>query len=1293
MKTKDILIFFLGMLFIFNCGQRNKNPKYWLDQQVFSVNKEEGYATSVSFGDLEKALTMNVKNSEYYSCLNGNWKFKWVKSSDERPAGFHLPAFDDADWDDIPVPSNWELQGYGIPIYVNTEYEFQMTNPPFVPENYNPIGNYRTWFEVPEDWDNRQIFIHFGAVKSAFYLWVNGKLVGYSEGSKTPAEFDITKYISPGQNLLALQVYRWSDGSYLECQDFWRISGIERDVYLTSTPKVRIRDFFIKSTLDQYYRDGILNVEVELKQYDQLRNDYYVELDLLTRSGKSLFEYPMVEKVTLDSSMIGKANFNRRILNPDKWTAETPNLYKLVLTLRKSAEELLEIRTAYTGFRTSEIKNGLFCINGKPVTIKGVNRHEHDPKTGHVVSRESMLQDIRLMKENNINTVRTSHYPNDPYWYDLCDIYGLYVIDEANIESHGMGYDEKSLAKDSTWLEAHLDRTRRMVERDKNHPSIVIWSLGNEAGNGINFYATYDWVKNRDNTRPVQYERAGFEYNTDIYCPMYSSIREMENYARDNPKKPLILCEYAHAMGNSVGGLQDYWNLINRYDVLQGGCIWDWVDQGLEMENGDWAYGGDFGPSDVPSSNNFCCNGLVAPDRSPHPNLFETKKVYQSIEFIPADMAKGQFYIINKYDFINLNEFDFSYQIRENGELDREYHLSALHVLPGDTATVQLNLPVGPPKPSVEYFLEFFAKRKTASALLEAQQVVASEEFVLPMKNNKKYKVFLTNYQALDIFKENDHLNILGEDLRISFDLTTGMMDKLEYENENLLVSPPCLNFWRPPTDNDIRDEYGQIKWQQYGLDSLIFEPTDITYELMSENTAIVNVFMVIKNQNREKLLDVFQTYTIHSSGDIFIKNDIKVSAKIESLAKVGMQMKLKPEMDNVMYFGKADFATYPDRKSAGSTKLYNTTVSEMWHNYSKPQENGNRSDIRWMTIGDRKGNGLFFQIDGQFNFSAYMYDDVDIFKAQHFSELVPKDYVTLNVDSQVAGLGTATCGPGILDQYLLQNEFHSFEIRIKPANLRRQLPSKLYTQELPAYTTNYLPAPSIETESDYFNKPIMVTIKSEDPDADIRYTTDGSIPNEKSTLYEGPIMIDKSVLLNARCFKTGKIPGFTTTRQLRYISAKSIYFVNPPSENYTGGNPFALMDGKSGTDASIKEDWIGFNGDDIHVEIELNNTVNINRIRFNFIRWQQHWVFAPVDVELLVSLDGVDYETVFHEKPLADPAEKALAKKIFRHEVELNKKPVKYLTLKAKSLGLCPEWHPGAGKKAWTFIDEITIE
>ncbi len=590
-KRLTILILFCGLLP--GMPSTQAQPHDWENEQMIGRNKEPGYSTALPYPDRASAVAATREASPFYQSLNGVWKFHWARQPSERPADFYRDDFDVSDWDDLPVPSNWQMHGYGVPVYTNMKYPFQadpprvMGEPPKHFTNFadrNPVGSYRREFTIPKRWDCRQVFLQFNGVDSAFYLWINGRQVGYSQGSRTPAVFNITEFLKPGDNTLAVEVYRYSDGSYLEDQDFWRLSGIFRDVYLWSADQLQIRDFFVHTDLDDDYRDATLSVEVDVRNAGKVAVKYTVEAELLDSTGDTL-----VKQVATSSALAAGAaktlTLKRSVPSPDKWSAEKPNLYRLLLTLKDEQGESVEVTTCRVGFREVEIKNGLLHVNGKPVYLKGVNRHEHDPDTGHTVSLESMIHDIQLMKQFNINAVRTSHYPNDPRWYDLCDEYGLYVIDEANIESHGMGYGAKSLAKDPAWKQAHLDRTQRMVERDKNHPSIIIWSLGNEAGNGVNFFATYDWIKQRDPSRPVHYERAGFgDRNTDIRCPMYATIEQIVDYATKTPDRPLILCEYAHAMGNSVGNLQDYWDAIETHDHLQGGFIWDWVDQGIRKD-------------------------------------------------------------------------------------------------------------------------------------------------------------------------------------------------------------------------------------------------------------------------------------------------------------------------------------------------------------------------------------------------------------------------------------------------------------------------------------------------------------------------------------------------------------------------------------------------------------------------------------------------------------------------------------------------------------------------------------
>ena len=773
--------------------------------RMVGQNKVAPHSCFVPFPDERSAAKLTNEESPFYMSLNGTWKFNRVRNPADRPADFMNPEVNISHWDNIPVPSNWEPEGYGVPIYVNQPYEWTDDPiPPYIPHEYNPVGSYRRSFIIPEEWTDKEVFIHFGAVKSAFYIWINGRYVGYSQGSKTPAEWNISEFLQPGENIVALQVFRWSDGSYLECQDFWRISGIERDVFLYSTPKVFISDFFANAGLTNDYNDGLLDLNVKVENMSGETDGFSVVAEIVADSGKRIFA--KTGKLNFTSAGIAFVNMRDTIESILQWTAEIPHLYTLMISLRKNGKTIETVKHNI-GFRTSEIKSGQLLVNGIPVLLKGVNRHEHDPVTGHVISRESMLQDIKLMKQNNINTVRTSHYPDDPYWYELCDKYGLYVIDEANIESHGMGYGARSLAKDTTWMEAHLDRIKRMVERDKNHPSVIIWSMGNEAGDGVNFSACYKWIHERDPSRPVHYERAGTGPNTDIYCPMYPSIGYIEKYAQKPQEKPLIMCEYAHAMGNSTGNLQDYWDIIERYDQLQGGSIWDWVDQGLLKtdENGVeyYAYGGDFGPEDVPGDGNFCINGIVAPDRQPHPALAEVKKVYQYIRFNPEILPGSEIKIQNMFDFINLDRFNIYWEITGDGAELAKGVIAQPDVPAQKTMRFKLPLITIRLSPGFEYFVTFIVKTVFETDLVPANFEIASAQ--IPLYSLRKTEPFLTdNFSVLKVVENMGEVDIVANNFKIGFNREFGTMTSYEFYEDTLITGGPQMNFWRAPTDNDF---------------------------------------------------------------------------------------------------------------------------------------------------------------------------------------------------------------------------------------------------------------------------------------------------------------------------------------------------------------------------------------------------------------------------------------------------------------------------------------------------------
>lgn len=839
--------------------------------QMLGQNKEAPHSYFIPFPDEESALTLTNEESPFYKSVSGTWKFHWVENPAKRPIDFINSDYSVSDWENIAVPANWEMEGYGVPIYVNQPYEWtEDPNPPFVPHDNNPVGSYRRSFEVPKNWKDKEVFIHLGAVKSAFYIWINGQYVGYSQGSKTPAEWNVTEFLQAGENTVAIQVYRWSDGSYLECQDFWRISGIERDVFLYATPKVFIRDFFVQATLTNDYTDGLFNLNVDIRNNLQKAGNCKVLVQLLDSTRHIIFEKS--QDITFRSMDNAQATFSQVIENPLKWTAETPNLYTLIISLKQEGITTESIKQNI-GFRTSEIKNGQLLVNGKAVLLKGVNRHEHDPVTGHVVSRKSMLQDISLMKQNNINAVRTCHYPDDPYWYDLCDKYGVYLIDEANIESHGMGYGAKSLAKDSVWMKAHLDRIERMVERDKNHPSIIIWSMGNEAGDGINFTAGYQWIHERDSTRPVHYERAGLGANTDIYCPMYASIDHIEKYAKEQPERPLILCEYAHAMGNSTGNLQDYWDVIEKYESLQGGFIWDWVDQGLLVtdKNGVeyFAYGGDFGPEDVPSDGNFCANGLVSADRTPHPAMVEVKKVYQYVKFNPEILPRGEIEITNMFDFINLDKFDIYWVIIGDGA-EMAKGVVENPNLPAQES-MKIQLPVYNMKliPGVEYFVNMSVRTDQKTNLLPKDFEIASEQIVVSSKRITK-PFFTDNFSVLKVVENEVYVDVVANNFKITFNKEYGIITTYEYYEEILISQGPQMNFWRAPTDNDFGN--GMDKrcaiWKE---ESLPKKAEKFGVKQIGKNEVIIEAVYKLENAEAKAT----SVYRVFGNGDVEVNNHL----------------------------------------------------------------------------------------------------------------------------------------------------------------------------------------------------------------------------------------------------------------------------------------------------------------------------------------------------------------------------------------------------------------------------------
>ncbi len=987
----------------------------WQSQYKLGENRLQPHAYVLPYSDAKAVVNRNYEESPYYLSLNGDWKFNWVRNPELRPANFYENDFYVGAWADIKVPGNWECQGYGIPIYVNESYEFDSEmfnfkkNPPFVPSEANEVGSYRRNFTIPNEWKARRVVVCFESVTSFYYLWVNGHRVGYNQGSKTPVEWDITDYLVEGENNISAEVYRWSSGSYLECQDMWRISGIERDVYLYSTPKTYISDYSVTSSLDkESYSIGEFALDILVENSE----GYSVDYSLLDKGGVAVVK----GNISLDDSSKSASRF---LPNIKPWSAEAPNLYSLVLELKDSRGRVAQTTGCQVGFRVAEIKERQFCVNGRPIIVKGANRHEHS-QMGRTVSRELMIKDIELMKQHNINTVRNSHYPTDALWYELCNEYGLYVIDEANIESHGMFYGPASLAKDSTWLDAHLDRVARMYHRSKNHPSIVIWSLGNEAGNGVNFERAYDWLKGQDSSRPVQYERAEQNYNTDIYCRMYRSVEEIEAYVnQEEPKvyRPFIMTEYLHAMGNSGGGIKEYVEVFEREPLAQGGCIWDCVDQSFKEidENGKWfwSYGGDYGPEGVPSFGNFCGNGLVNADRVPYPHLVEVKRAYQYIKAEMVDSKELRVSVKNWYDFTNLNSYTLKWEIK--GDDGKVIASGDKMVDCAPQQSVELTLGgVKYPKGISEAYLNLRWYPNEASRAIATSHQVAYDQFVVAVKS--KYSPVIPTANG---------------DVEIAVDDTTGELTSLKYDGVEMLETPLRLSLYRPITDNDGRERViGAKAWSAAGLDCL----TQRAVSVKRNRDGVEAVVDIIGSQGT-KIGEATMHYQVNRAGQLRVKSSFKADTSVvKSLARVGLRFELADQYSNVEYLGRGEHETYSDRKLSGMIDVWSTNVERMFVYYMKPQATANRTDMRWVELSDKGESGLYITSDRAFQFSATPYSDEVIDEATHINELKRDGRITVHIDAEQSGVGTASCGPGVQPLYQVSSsEEYRFEFTIVP--------------------------------------------------------------------------------------------------------------------------------------------------------------------------------------------------------------------------------------------------------------------
>jgi beta-galactosidase len=1062
----------LGILIpVLQAGATNINE--WETPDIISLNKERAHNTLFVYPDTASALKGIREESPYYQSLNGDWKFNWSPVPGEAPEGFEKPDYKDTDWADLPVPSNWQRHGHGYPIYTNVQYPFMPFRdvtvfeegyvkadypaPPELPKDFNPVGCYRTTFTTLDTWQDRQTFIHFDGVKSAFYLWINGEFVGYSQGSMLPAEFDITKYLRKGENVLAAKVHRWSDGSFLEDQDTWRLNGIYRDVYLFSTPKAHIADFFVQTDLDENYQDAVLGIRPRLETYENINLDEWtVQAQLYDAEGDPVLESPMsrdawsilyawyaTQRTNVDFPLL-----ETTIKNPNLWTAETPYLYSLVISLVDGEGKTVEAESCRVGFREIDLNSDGLFINGEPIKLYGICRHEHDPDSGDAVPYERMVQDAKLMKQLNINAVRTSHYPNDPRWYDLCDEYGIYVIDEVNLETHGtIGL----LTNDPQWHNAYVDRGVRLVERDKNHPSVIFWSLGNESGSGPNHAAMAGAIHQLDPTRFIHYEGAEAlpidPFYVDMRSRMYFTLDEFEEILaiKEDPR-PIMLCEYAYTRGNAGGNLKKYWDYIEDHDRVFGAFIWDWSDKAFREHDEDgqmfWAYGGDFGPPGTPSDGTMVGNGILDADRGFEPEAYEVQKVYQQVIFSALDLTEGRIQVENRYDFLSLDTFNIGWNITVDGEVVQKGVIPSLSIAPNQHDAIQIDFVRPQLAAGQEAWLRIAVTLPEDEVWAEAGHVLAWEQFLLPNETLDGTSTPVGDLAQLTFEETPGTFVIAGDDFSVTFDRELGALTAFQHQGNELIATPLVPNYWRVPTDNDIENNWDPTSkiptggvhfrlgvWEDAGRNR-----TTQKVEAVRVTDSIVKV--TIETTLIEGKAGQTTSYTVYGDGQISIDAVYEPIEELPELPRFGMQLAIPDDLETMTWYGRGPHDSYDDRKTSAEVNVYSGPVESFTFNYMRPQENGNKTDVRWASWTDDKGHGLMAIGGPLLNVSAWPYTMQDLEDAKHINELPDRDFITVNLDYKQMGIGgddgwTWRARPH--PEYRLPSKRYAYNFRIRP--------------------------------------------------------------------------------------------------------------------------------------------------------------------------------------------------------------------------------------------------------------------
>lgn len=1117
-------------IMLVSCGHQSLNPSpdAWTDPTFIQENKEPGHATLMPYNELSQALAGKPQDSPHFQSLNGSWRFQWVSKPADRPLNFFQDSFDKSDWDEITVPNSWQLQGYGQPIYTNVQHPFENPEPPHPPADNNPVGSYYRTFEIKPGWDDGNIMLHFDGVKSAFFVWVNGQKVGYSQGSMTPAEFNVTPYLRAGKNSLSVQVFRWSDAAYIEDQDFWRLSGIYRDVYLMHVPDVHVRHFKAIGDLENNYADGKLTLTSHITNTSQQQQSIELTAQLYDQVGNMITALPSGTIVVApgdEEKLITTAS----IPEVKVWSAEIPNLYTLVIGLKRDTGELVEYLSTRVGFRSVELRGGQMLVNGKPIIIKGVNRHEHDPVTGRTVSEASMIADIKLMKQFNINAVRTSHYPNHPRWYELCDEYGLYLFDEANLESHAFW---SKFTLDPIWEKAFVDRAQRMVLRDVNHPSIIVWSLGNEAGYGPNHDAMADWIRAYDPSRLIHYEGKEPGYGPlpnhyDIIANMYPSVDLMIKLHNENPDRPVILCEYSHAMGNSNGNIFKYWDAIYKYPRIQGAFVWDWVDQGILRadDNGSYfVYGGDFG--ETLHDGNFCINGLVSPDRQPHPGFFEVKYHMQNVKVTMVDNDPNRYIIENRYFFKNLDHLEGRWELLANGTSISDGSLDLQNISAGQSQEIEIPVFKQGRKQNAgtEYAVNFQFSLNSSTPWAPAGHLLAQDQILIQeLAQSYTNTIASSTFPKLKINQTDSELLVGANDRQFVFDLLKGVLSSVSLNDQNLLNQPLQHNFWRAPTDNDEGGDESSFaaSWLNAGLNQLKRELISVDVE--KRTPQVVRVRVKARHQSNVGSIVTRTSYTIFGNGDLHLDNQVDIDPFLPVLPKVGTQFVVPETYSQLKWYGRGPHESYVDRKHGAPLAIYSSSVAEQYHAYVRPQENGNKSDVRWASLTNSAGAGLIVYGLPTVELSAHHYSLAELTSARHTYEIQNSGPITLNIDHKVMGLGgDDSWNPRTHPEYLIEPGSYNYAYVIRF--------SESVHGDLPKPLPRILPAPQLRQPSTYFNEELNIDVQSTVPGSKVVYTRNAAVLSDKPNHFKSSFNTDESMSMVAQARRKGFLSSDLST-------------------------------------------------------------------------------------------------------------------------------------------------------------------